>query len=49
MADDLETMCRDLRQIAVEMEPEPEPLDTAKAATLYAEFLRLEALRVGAA
>lgn len=50
MADDLETMCRDLRKMAIEMEPEPPaPLDTAKAATLYAEFLRLEALRVGAA
>ena len=55
MADDLETMCGDLRQMASEMMPAPAPVpmpetsnaDVAKA--LYAEFIKLQAAAIGAA
>lgn len=51
IAGDLDVMCRDLRKMADEMEPEETP-DESKAQTAriaYAEFLKLQAAAIGAA
>jgi len=51
MADDLETMCGELRQMAEEIGPAEMPDDDLKAnaQAIYAQFIKLQATAIGAA
>jgi hypothetical protein len=51
MADDLETMCGDLRSMAAEMMPDEMPDEDIKAdaQAIYAQFIKLQAAAIGAA